>query len=90
MGKITKPYQKIVIVACSIVTVYLLLIAAYSLKQGYSWEEMDWDEDGSTSIGEFFAASDIGVREVEQNGKKCTEYFAYKDGLAIKIICHRN
>ena len=30
-------------------------------KQGYSWQEMDWNQDGSTSIGEVFAAADSRV-----------------------------
>lgn len=48
---------------------------------------MDWDEDGLTSISEFFHSSDVGKREIEVDGKVCMEYFSYKDGLPIKQVC---
>ncbi len=72
------------------------LLAAYfvfrgisSWQQGYSWQEMDWQQRGRTSIADFFAASDIGKREIIQNGKQCIEYYAYKDGLPIKTTCSK-
>lgn len=68
---------------------YFMVRAANSLKQGYSWQEMDWKQNGSTSIGDFFAASDIGKREVVQDGQKCFEYYAYKDGLPVKTVCQK-
>lgn len=74
--------------------VLVLLVVAYfafrgvaSWRQGYSWDEMDWSQKGSTSIADFFAASDIGKREVQLNGVSCIEYYAYKDGLPIKQVC---
>lgn len=57
------------------------------LWQGYAWHEMDWNQDGTTSVGEFFEASDIGKRNVTEGGKNCVEYFAYKDGLPVKTLC---
>jgi len=48
---------------------------------------MDWEQRGSTSIADFFAASDIGKRKTVQNSKKCIEYFVYKDGLLVKTVC---
>lgn len=77
------------VAVCLLVAAYFVLRGISSFRQGYSWEEMDWDQDGSTSISEFFAASDIGKREVVQNGKKCIEYYAYKDGLAVKTVCQK-
>jgi hypothetical protein len=48
---------------------------------------MDWQQRGITLISDFFAASDIGKREIRQNGKKYIEYYAYKDGLPVKMVC---
>jgi hypothetical protein len=48
---------------------------------------MDWNQSGSTSITDFFAAADIGKRETMVDGKKCFEYYAYKDGLKVKVNC---
>jgi hypothetical protein len=60
-------------------------IAAYN--NGYSWEEMDWNKDGSTSFSELIESSDVGKRAVEVDGKNCVEYFAFKDGLPLKTVC---
>lgn len=67
--------------------IYLVFRGFASWKQGYSQSEMDWDQNGSTSISEFIQASDVGKRSVEKNDQACAEYFAYKDGLPIKTIC---
>ena len=32
-------------------------------------------------------ASDIGKITVLENGKSCTEYFAFKDALPVKTVC---
>ncbi|KUM42007.1 hypothetical protein AR540_06900 [Pseudomonas sp. EpS/L25] len=70
-----------------------LVIAYFSFKgmaswrQGYSWNEMDWSQKGSTSIADFFAASDIGKKDVQINGILCVEYYSYKDGLPVKQVC---
>lgn len=66
---------------------YFVLRGFFSWSQGYSWEEMDWQQRGSTSIEDFFAASDIGKRDVQVGVKKCIEYYSYKDGLRIKTVC---
>jgi hypothetical protein len=67
---------------------YLAMWAKASRQKGYSWKEMDWDEKGYTSISDFFAATDTGKREViMKDGRRCTEYFAYKDGEPVKTVC---
>ncbi len=75
-------------------TIVLVLLVGYgcirsyaSLSKGYPWEEMDWNNNGSTSPWEFLQASDIGMRQVKRNGSNCKEYYAYKDGLTLKQDC---
>jgi hypothetical protein len=68
---------------------YLVFRIAASAMQGYSWQEMDWQQRGTTSIVDFFKASEIGKRDVERAGKKCVEYYAYKDGLPLKTVCSK-
>ena len=77
--------------------VFLLLGSAYfsirifvGYRSGYDYEIMDWNQDGRTSIAEIINGSDIGTREIAVNGVECVEYFAYKDGLTIKIVCPKN
>jgi hypothetical protein len=45
---------------------YLVFRIAASAMQGYSWQEMDWQQRGTTSIMDFFKASEIGKRDVEE------------------------
>jgi hypothetical protein len=66
---------------------YLMLLSVASLRQGYAWTDMDWDQKGHTSFKDFLAASDIGRQDVDMGGKHCTQYFSYKDGLPIKTVC---
>lgn len=66
---------------------YFIFRGVSSWRQGYTMEEMDWLQRGSTSIADFFAASDIGKREIQKDGTTCIEYYAYKDGLPIKLMC---
>lgn len=70
-----------------LVVVYFALKGVASWQQGYTWSEMDWNRNGSTTIVEFFAASDIGTREVQLEEVLCIEYYLYKDGLAVKEVC---
>jgi len=87
MGKIISIFGAVVIAIFIVVGLYLAFRSVAALRQGYSWKEMDWNNDGATSISEFFAASDIGVRSVIVNGKKCRQFYAYKDGLPVKTDC---
>lgn len=87
MGQIKRMVISIILSIIVLVLIYFVFHAIASLKQGYSLSEMDWNQNGKTSIEEFFRASDIGKRDVKENGKKCVEYFAYKDGLAVKTVC---
>ena len=52
-----------------------------------SFEETDLDHDGHVSWSEAEYVCDFGQRQVISNGKQCTEYFAYKDGLTLKVVC---
>ncbi|MVF23294.1 hypothetical protein EVC37_16960 [Methylocaldum sp. BRCS4] len=88
MGKVMiKLMTKIVGVVFIFLLIYLISRASSSYRHGYSWREMDWNQDGTTSIAEVIYGSDIGKREVIRNQKACVEYYAYKDGLPIKTVC---
>ena len=50
---------------------------------GYGVADMDWNGDGSTSLGEFFASADIGSRPRGE----CREFFSLKDGLPVREDC---
>ena len=52
-----------------------------------SFDETDLDHDGRVSWSEAGYVCDYGRRHITSNGKQCTEYFAYKDGLTLKVVC---
>ena len=93
MGKIIeqrKPGKIIYLVfvaICLLIVLYFIAKGAVVFKKGYSWAEMDWNGDGTTTITEFLESSDIGTRPVEKDGRQCVEYFSFKDGLTVKVIC---
>ena len=89
MGKMMTSAILVMVAIGVLVVAYFALRAVSSFRQGYSCQEMDWSQRGNTSIEDFFAASDIGKREVIQRGGKCIEYYAYKDGLTTKTVCQK-
>ncbi|KAF0213080.1 MAG: hypothetical protein FD139_1407 [Methylocystaceae bacterium] len=74
-------------VILGIPTFFLLSRAITAWRQGYDWAEMDWDDKGHTSMTDFLRAADVGKRPVDVNGQSCVEYFIYRDGITVKIVC---
>lgn len=86
-GKIMKQVLTVVLSAAAVVLLFFALLGAWVAYHGYSWHEMDWDDNGKITVAELLKASDIGRRAVVLDGKPCVEYFAYKDGLAVRVDC---
>jgi hypothetical protein len=87
MGKLIAVASLIAIIAVASFLYWLSPWAMGGLKSGFSWSEMDWDQNGSTSASELIDAIDIDTRVVEENGQQCLEYFALKDGMPVKVTC---
>lgn len=68
---------------------FFLSRAVTAWRQGYAWAEMDWDDTGHTSITDFMRAADIGKRPIDVNGRSCDEYFLYREGMTVKVVCPR-
>ena len=62
-------------------------VACCALVVDYPIRDRDWNLDGETSVSEFFAAVDVGVRPIACGERFCLEYFSFKDGLKISIVC---
>jgi len=85
--------KKFIIITIFIFTIlicYLSIRVIVAFNRGYSFAEMDWNQDGETTIFEMIIASDIGKRIIISDNSKCCEYYSFKDGLTIKIICSKN
>lgn len=80
--------------------VIVLVAVAIVLKQGWFWAfcsrgpmslaDADLDKSGHVSYLEADYVCNCGARPVTQDGKQCTEYFAAKDGLPLKVVCPSN
>jgi hypothetical protein len=66
---------------------YLGMRALAVERQGFAWAEMDWNQDGKTTLREFFMSSEVGERPIARGDEACVEYFHYKDGSPIRVAC---
>jgi hypothetical protein len=74
----------------TLLSLTFIILCYWIISQGYTWNEMDWNGDGSTSLEEFFESADIQKREFNEGTENCTEYFRLKDGLDVKTVCESN
>ena len=86
-GFIGKAGKAIVLTAVGLVGNYWALFGWMVYTSPLSYAEMDINHDGKIEFFEADYASSYGERSVEKTGLKCIEYFAYKDGLPLKVAC---
>lgn len=72
------------------------IVAAYWAFFGWmvyisplTYAEMDINHGGKVEFFEADYASSYGERDVLRNDRQCLEYFAYKDGLPLKVVCQK-
>ncbi|MBB6056831.1 hypothetical protein [Tolumonas osonensis] len=90
MGSLKKAIFLILTVLGLFAFSYVFCRFYFAFSKNYSWKEMDWDQNGTTSFFEYIESSDIGKRAVKINDKNCIEYYAFKDGIGIKTVCPKN
>ena len=78
-----------VVVTAAFVTFggYWLLFGWLVFSGPLPYAELDLNHDGSVSFSEAEYAASYGERTIAVGNLQCTEYFAYKDGLPLKVIC---
>jgi len=57
------------------------------LQRHYTWREMDWNEDGRTTVAEFFASARIDHWIVRHGGLRCNQYYSTHALTAVKTVC---
>lgn len=62
-------------------------VAHWIVTKDYTYSEMDWDQDGATTLAEMLHAGEVGVQSREVGGRPCRYFFEYKDGRPIKTLC---
>jgi len=53
----------------------------------FTYDEKDLDGNGFVSMSEAGYFSESGSQNIEIDGMACIEYFAYKDGSRLKVVC---
>lgn len=81
-----KTLAAIIVVGATLVPV-VGPIAWATLATGYPVRDRDWNQDGETTVAEFLAAADVGSLRIKRGGQTCIEYFSFKDGLPVRIVC---
>ena len=78
---------KMSLVAAGIAFVAATIIGMETVGKGLSISEMDWNGDGTTSIGEFLSTMNVGVYVEQVDGRQCRRVFRTKDGAPIRELC---
>jgi hypothetical protein len=86
-GFIGKAGKAIAFTATGLVGSYWVFFGWMVYASPLSYAEMDINYDGKVEFFEADYASSYGERSVKKAGLKCIEYFAYKDGLPLKVVC---
>ena len=79
--------RALVLATAAIVLLYWGAFGWMVYRAPVSYEAIDLDHDGSVSFDEADYASSFGMRTIYRQGEKCLEYFAEKDGHALKLVC---
>lgn len=83
----SKSIRTIVIVTAVLFLAYWAVFAWMVYRSPLQYEAIDFDHDGSVSFDEADYASSFGMRTIYRDGEQCVEYFAEKDGAALKQVC---
>lgn len=73
-----------ILVASAAVYVILGLGASIWRLNLHSLSDMDWNDDGATTLEELLDTLDIGQRAGRPG---CIHFYAMKDGLDVKVVC---
>lgn len=77
----------LVLVAAVIFLGYWGMFGWMIYRSPVPYDAIDRNHDGSVSFTEADYVSSFGVHTIYHQGEKCVEYFAYKDGLPLKVDC---
>ncbi len=83
----SRSIRSLAIVTAVLVLAYWAVFAWMVFRSPLSYEAIDFDHDGSVSFDEADYASSFGMRTIYRDGSECVEYFAEKDGAALKLVC---
>ncbi|MFC4930464.1 hypothetical protein [Massilia sp. GCM10023247] len=86
-GNRSRSLRALVLVTAALVLAYWGIFGWMVYRSPLPYDAIDLDHDGSVSFTEADYASSFGMRTIYRQGEKCVEYFAEKDGAALKLVC---
>ena len=77
------------IIAITITPIIIVIgIGAAMLKTfPFSYSDIDLNNNGLIGFSEADYVLNYGIKEKVINNQQCQEYYALKDGMAIKVTC---
>ncbi len=70
-----------------VLAVLILALILWLVSLPFTYAEMDLNKNGWLGVSEIMYFFDHGTRTVSIEGGTCTEYYALKDGLPLKVVC---
>jgi hypothetical protein len=67
--------------------IYYGFLAVRVAGMPYTRAQMDWNGDGRTSLGEFFATADVIERPDTSTGRPCTALVSARTGAVHRVEC---
>ena len=84
MGKI----KTLIIVVVAAYVVFCGFRILFAFGKGFTKSEMDWNQDGESTIEEMLLGSDIEKRSTSSEDEECVEYYNLKTGDILKTLCN--
>lgn len=74
-----------------LIVIALLVVVFFGLESfgRFTYAEMDWNGDGTTTIGEILDAMDYQGDTKVANGRRCRNIYALKDGAPVSRHCEK-
>ena len=67
--------------------VYYGWLTVVVMNSRFTIQQMDWNGDGHTSVGEFFQTADVIERPVQREGHACIELVWTRKGTVLRVEC---
>jgi hypothetical protein len=67
--------------------IYYAWLAVRVAQAPFSRAEMDWNGDGRTTLGEFFATADVIAQPVRRGDVACQALLSARTGDTLRIAC---
>ena len=87
VGKVRYSIVAILVVGFLTFSTYVVVRISTAFRNGHTLPEMDWNDNGYTSLFEIIYGSDVIRVDTKVGSKECVEFRRMKDTSTIKTVC---